>query len=550
MIISKNNIAPEKPSFLKNYSVLAILLTTFSFLIFLFVNIYKDYGISWDEPLQRQLGAVNVKYVMDRLFFGFDHEVLNSAPKLLSYMDRQYGPFFESLLLSIELLVGSDTTQKIYYLRHLCNALTFLCGVAGIFYLSYGRFGSAKMAFFTALMYLVSPRFFAEGFYNSKDIIFATFFIFSVISLIKFIKEPSLNNSLIHALLTAILIDIRIMGILVLAATLLFFSISNLSKNYAPAVKNYLIIYIVASLFLTIIFFPFLWSDPIGHFFSSFSRMAHFDWDGFNLYMGELVHAYQLPWHYIPVWIFISTPFLYSFLFIFGLLSIFIQLFNKPLKKIAASNRGLLIDLIFGFFFLIPILAVVLMGSTLYNGWRQVYFVYPFFILIATCGLNEILIRLKSLSKFIFLTIFYISIITTTIWMIKWHPFQFVYFNSLYSLLSKTNLHYFDHDYWGVSAYDAIRYILDNDTSLEIKIIGEPGANPLANNLMLLSESEKKRISLVKNLTENSYVIKTKSDLPMNCVANKSYSNKPMEKYFVRMIDGYPIYVICKVTPL
>ena len=65
---------------------------------------------------------------------------------------------------------------------------------------------------------------------------------------------------------------------------------------------------------------------------------------------------------------------------------------------------------------------------------------------------------IKKLSNIIFLV--FLIITPTTLWMYKNHPFQYVYFNSFF----KNNFNkYFDMDYWGLSNYHALRYILKNN---------------------------------------------------------------------------------------
>src|SRR5882762_2426091 len=76
--------------------------------------IYKDYGISWDEPVQRNLGLVNLDYV----FSGKDD--------LLTYRDKIYGAWFEMLLAGIEKIMNFTDTREIYTMRHLVNHIFFL----------------------------------------------------------------------------------------------------------------------------------------------------------------------------------------------------------------------------------------------------------------------------------------------------------------------------------------------------------------------------------------------------------------------------------------
>ena len=44
-------------------------------------------------------------------------------------------------------------------------------------------------------------------------------------------------------------------------------------------------------------------------------------------------------------------------------------------------------DLIYYLLFLIPIILVIFFNSTLYDGWRHLYFIYPLFLIFTIKGL-------------------------------------------------------------------------------------------------------------------------------------------------------------------
>ena len=59
----------------------------------------------------------------------------------------------------------------------------------------------------------------------------------------------------------------------------------------------------------------YLWTDPINHFVEIFNNLSSYNWEGYNLYFGEYILGSNLPWHYVFVWIGITTPLLYIFFF-------------------------------------------------------------------------------------------------------------------------------------------------------------------------------------------------------------------------------------------
>ena len=119
-------------------------------------------------------------------------------------------------------------------------------------------------------------------------------------------------------------------------------------------------------------------------------------------------------------------------------------------------------DLIFLALFFAPLVAVIVLNSVLYNGWRQMYFIYPAFIVIAVrglVGLWHVCKHHKILKSLLVLTVT-LCLSYTAYWMVRWHPYQYLYFNVLAGQSSKR----FDVDYWGVAYREPLLAILNQDT--------------------------------------------------------------------------------------
>ena len=94
-----------------------IFLQTKSFIALLFFGLavigyvlHKDYGISLDEESTRFHGIVSLNYICEILFPNqkFEFQINNFIPKLHQYEFREYGVFFEILLIVIMLLLVID----------------------------------------------------------------------------------------------------------------------------------------------------------------------------------------------------------------------------------------------------------------------------------------------------------------------------------------------------------------------------------------------------------------------------------------------------------
>ena len=127
------------------------------------------------------------------------------------------------------------------------------------------------------------------------------------------------------------------------------------------------------------------------------------------------------------------------------------------------------IDFFILFFFFGPIFSVIIFNSSIYGGWRHLYFIYPAMIYILIYGLDYLLNK-----KFIFFSnkviyiIIFVSIIFNIQNIFKLHPFQNVYFNSFVE--SKANK-LFNVDYWGLANAHSLNKILDIYNIIEYIIL-------------------------------------------------------------------------------
>ena len=123
-------------------------------------------------------------------------------------------------------------------------------------------------------------------------------------------------------------------------------------------------------------------------FIESFTRMSHYPQNRLEFFQGESFSSSNLPLNYVPTWTSITTHPVIFLLSIIGMISVFGRGFICP-RDILHNTQ-----LRFGFLlvacFMLPILGVIMMQSTLYNGWRQMYFLYAPFSVLAVFGLHEL----------------------------------------------------------------------------------------------------------------------------------------------------------------
>ena len=137
--------------------------------------IASRYGASIDEPVQQRYGEKTFQY----------YASLGKNTESLSYRNLYlYGPAFEMLVVAIQ-----KTFHWIdpYTIRHSIQGLTGLLGGIVLFNLLLLVNIPRLYSFFGSLLLILNPYWLGHSFINSKDIPFATFFLFSIYSFFKFL---------------------------------------------------------------------------------------------------------------------------------------------------------------------------------------------------------------------------------------------------------------------------------------------------------------------------------------------------------------------------
>jgi hypothetical protein len=448
----------------------------FLLLLLLGISSYRDYGISWDETKQRLTGAVTLKYLVEAFHVPASRVPWKERlPSLANYPDRDYGVAFEAPAFALEQLLRLKDVRDVYIFRHLLTFLVFFGGVCAVYRLAHRRFLDWRIGLLSGLFLVLTPRLFAESFYNSKDMVFMAVFAVAMNTTISFVLRPCVNTAFVHALGTAVAIDVRIMAFFLM----------------------------VVSVALVVVMWPYLWSRPLGHFVQAFRNMAHFRWGGELRYMGAFIKATALPWHYTFTWIAITTPLFYLVLFVVGVFFTCRQIVTRGMKLWQYDAE--LQDIVFLVLFFGPIGAVIAFHSVLYNGWRQLYFIYPAFLLLATKGWVVVwsVGRAGSRYKISLLILTTISVVWTAVWMWKAHPLENVYFNAL---AGKNVRARYEMDYWGLGNRKALEYILQHDRSPVITVWAD-SVTPLEKSVFMLKPDDRRRISIQDNGGISHYVL-------------------------------------------
>jgi len=364
-------------------------------------------------------------------------------------------------------------------------------------------------------MLITSPKIFANSFYNNKDIIFMSFFIINLYLAINFLEKKNYKVSIIFAIFSALMINVRILGLILPSIIVIFYIINILraEKNKKKIVKPLIVFLILLPVFI-FLFWPYLWNDPLKNFLFSFEYLSDHILTIHTYYLGQYIFSTNPPWHYHLVWILVSTPLLYLFLFITGFVFIFLRTTKRLLKiekndsytDLWRSNKELN-DLIFFLTFLIPIIIAIDFKSISYDSWRHLFFIYPSLILISIFGLNLIRIYFfKKKNNYLYILILGL-IIPNIYWMYKNHPHQNIYFNFL---AGKNFNEKFEMDFSGISNKQALEYIAKKKDG-KVKVYSL-STTDLDLTKKILENSIRKKILITNDIDDADYIINNYRD--------------------------------------
>lgn len=517
------------------------------FIAFLFIAylvlgilVYRDYGISTDEPNERESTFINIKYVLDT----FDIDVLSGSDgDLENYIDRYYGVAIQVLPTLVECAMGYPGGPTIYYVRHLWTFLICFTGYICFYLMCREIFKTRWLSMLGTAMLALYPRFFAEQFYNIKDMVFASMIMVSMFATVRVIESKySIFWTIVFGVLTALTTNVRMAGAIfpiLLLGYLWLTGILNKCKVRVDEGGNHILrssfIIIIVYVVSYVVMLPALWKDPIGRIMDVFTEFSDYAWNGTIVFMGEVIGPSELPWYYIPVWLLISLPVWYILLFVLTI-GVILYVF---IRKIRTKEKLQLLSIVFRYKYILwaalagflPWLAAVVMHSTLYNGWRHFYFVLPFMIFVVLGGFDYVITHFtqnRLLSKgMIFISV--IGLLLQSGWIIKNHPYEMVYLNAIGKIWGAD----FDRDYWSLTSIELSRYIMEHDDSEKISL-------EMSNDIFMrfLPEEEKERIVLEENGT---YYIETYRGKVGNDVVKEGY-----KEYYSITVDGYRIATIFK----
>lgn len=462
-----------------------------AFFALLFIGcllIAGDYGVSWDERTETEILVSNMQYAAQALLpksvvnqhllpvmnmFCYER-VLNAPPSLVQYVERDHGQAVyypaAALFFAIYKLKQTDPSlsveHSLYLARHIYNFIICFSGWILLYLLAIKITGRRVYGLICVAFAVLSPRFFADSFYNNKDMIAFITCIWMMYAIYRFFEKQSIPAAIIAGVVSAFAINTRVsLALFLVLAVIYYVAIKIKAKEFglrsvgciaAAAISVALTYYIIT---------PAAWKDPVGLLQYVLGNAVYFGrWDGYVYYFGKVYHPSQLrlPWHYLPVMIAVTTPVLIMILLLIGLFRLLKE--HRKVKKMQlCSGYGFV--LLAAAFSLISLIVPVMLKSNVYKGWRHLYYVYSGFLLLAVWGIHWLLSVCNKWVRIAAVLCLVMQLGSITVWMVVNHPYQYVYYNVLAGSRPEER---FELDYWNTSQSRLIKRALSENEGRKV----------------------------------------------------------------------------------
>ena len=461
------------------------------------------YGIAPDEAQQRTLGQLTLDYLTGR------------SDELLDFVDRDYGAAFELPLMLAERALGLEDSRSIYRLRHLLTHLFFIAGAFFAGLLAYRMSGNRWLALFALLLFLLHPRIYAHSFVNSKDLPFLSMFVVALYLIHRAFRRDTLGAFILCGVAVGLLSNIRIMGLMLLPAVIVM---RGLDLGYAfrqPERRRHMLLtaaaFALAAVLTLYAAWPWLWGDPAARLLEALGRMSNFPNETGLLLRGELHSSLSPPGDYILTWIAVTTPPAALLLGLAGMAAALYGGLARPGEIFRNTPRRFEWLLLAGL--VLPAGSVIVLNSSLYDDWRQMYFLYAPGCLLAGVGLQRLVEAAGSIPSFrlkirnrrktlagptavrgVICAAAALGLAVAAWQSFQLHPLQSLYFNFLVDRKTPESLPgQYTVNYWGAGMRQNLEYLLARYPDATVRVAA-PGVGWPRNRLILPEEQRRRTV--------------------------------------------------------
>lgn len=385
------------------------------------LSVLDDYGVWTDGFGQRWMGGANLAHLA------------GEANALPTDHNRFYGAAFEGSLRVGEGVFGLEEGRGVWLSRHLFTHLFYLVGGLFAYLLARRLFEGKAVAVFAMLLFLLHPRLYAHSFFNTKDIPFFTMFVITLYLTHRAFTRDKISAFALLGFGLGVLLNLRIMGVVAFAAISAFLALDFAAARGRMERKRTLLAagaFALTGALTVYALLPHLWPDPLRRSVDWWATLSSHPSIFEQPFRGTAYRSTDFPWEYLPVWFSISSPPFALLLGAIGSVALLTRGAKAPWPTL--RNASLRFGLALVMCFALPAAAVILIDVNIYTDWRQLYFLWAPFSLLAAFGLQEALSafgrgRLREAA----LVGAGAGLAATVISMALIHPNQQAYFNFL-----------------------------------------------------------------------------------------------------------------------
>lgn len=476
-------------------------------LLILGACVVRDYGIWYDENTEIDIARMDLKEYV-RVICGTESEIYQ-------FMDGKIGNLMDSVEIDHGEAMIYPAAAVVSVLRELEHAewgmwfyhyylwVWFVAGLLCLYLVGKYLTGTRRWGAAAAGMLLLHPRFFSEAFFNNKDVLMLSATSICIWFGICFVEKKNWKWSALWGISVGFCTNLRVIGGLYAVLFGGLYLIEYLQNGFRDRKRFKDGVVAIAAILITFILItPATWYSVMGYFVYTLTNTTGFTrWDHWILYAGQLYHftVNPLPWHYLLVFIGITTPLGIVLALIAGQVNLVPVLASAARKKAGEKNCRKYI-LLLGLMFWLPMLFFIIRGSNIYGGWRHFYFLYPSAVIMAVSALHCLEQRLVRQRKLLWGAIALQGMFCMWL-LVSAHPLQYVYFNSLAGNDVENT---YEMDTENVSFQYALKKILAQDDSEKILVASDNLASYYGIKMAweVLPKDEYARIEIAEPETE------------------------------------------------
>ena len=454
-------------SFVQKYAKAAIALFFLAILLLGFATT-PTYGRAWDDGgemniLRMALKEYDMLLGADTAYSRYLQK--STLPRISESIERDHGICMYYPLFWAVCSEGMpyQTLTQIWRLHTWC---IFTFGLFALYAAGRKMGFSRSVCCLGVLVMLLSPRFFAEGHYNNKDIPLMVLTLMVRWQTARLMEKPSFGRGMCFALAAGFCAATRVIGVAFVGLGGLMVIIHLImQKRMNLRVVWVGLATIAATAVIYILLTPSFLADPFGFIQYVLKNAVGFSrWHGNVLFWGDIYAVADLhpPRQYLPTFIAITTPLWIVALLAVGCFCVLRRVWKEKLHMPADRQGAMLVTALLSW--VLPLGAGMLVRMLVYNGWRHVYFLYGPMLLCLMYGLH-CLFQWKL--RRVLAGVMALCMVLTGVNIAVNHPYQYAYYNQLVPKENRAAI--FELDYWNLSYVDALNALLAQ-TEGEIKV--------------------------------------------------------------------------------